>query len=195
MYRESLENSETEPSMRRLHEVCQRISELPNISSSVGVLLKRKSEIGELEYLVVYNADKNSFGNPAGHLNEGETLLEAVEREVQEETNISAQQYQLTGIFLALLASCTEKSSLLVVYEGQITDDIPKEQEIIDEDVTFVRFMTPEEIRKETVEYERHEGSTILRVETDMHKQSPEDLLENLKRYFDECGIDESVLF
>ena len=195
MYRESLENSETEPSMRRLHEVCQRISELPNISSSVGVLLKRKSEIGELEYLVVYNADKNSFGNPAGHLNEGETLLEAVEREVQEETNISAQQYQLTGISQAMLASGTEKSSLLVVYEGQIMDDVPNEQEIIDEDVTFVRFMTPEEIRKETVEYERHEGSTILRVETDMHKQSPEDLLENLKRYFDECGIDESVLF
>ncbi len=194
MQNEMLKNPESDPSMRRLHEACQRISELPHIKSSAGVLLTREVESGEKEYLVVYNEDKNSFGNPAGHVHAGETLLEAVEREVQEEANITPEQYRLTGISQAMLISDPETPSLLVVYSGEITEALPHKQEIDDEDVTFAYLMTPDEIRKKTRNYEENEGSTVLRVEIDMPSRSPEELLGDLMKYFDECGIDDSVL-
>jgi len=184
----------TEPPMKHLYGVCQAIARLPHVRVSVGILLQRRIPEGEIEYLTVYNADKKSFGNPAGHVHTGESLLQAIAREVSEETNVLPNQYEITGIFRAMLFSPPNNPTLDVVFEGEISESIPSETRIVnDPDVTRARFMTPEEIREQP-EFERQIGSTILRMAVDTPRQDPQRILGDITGYFEECGINRSVL-
>jgi 8-oxo-dGTP pyrophosphatase MutT (NUDIX family) len=71
----------------------------PNVT--VATVVARKSSNGEEEYLLVHETrdGKNVYNQPAGHLDQGESLLAAAERETLEETGWEVKLNGLIGIY------------------------------------------------------------------------------------------------
>jgi ADP-ribose pyrophosphatase YjhB (NUDIX family) len=184
--------TEREVTQDYLFEVCQRIEELPYVQTSVGAVLKTEED--ESRYVVVYNADKKSYGNPAGHLKPEEGLIEGVEREITEETGLTPTQYQITGISQVAIFRYPDKTKLDLVFEGVVGRGVNLGSIINDEDVTWAGFLTADEIRVRNTEYEKQIGSTVLWIATDQPKKTPGQLLNDLVSCFEECNIPSSVL-
>jgi 8-oxo-dGTP pyrophosphatase MutT (NUDIX family) len=192
MQNEAQKSHENEPSMEDLLSLCEKLSQLSFVDTSVGVLLTRQSSKGETEYLTVFNADKNSYGNPAGHVRKGkESLLEAAEREITEETGLALDSYQITGIRDIMLISAENSTKLDIVLEGTITAPVSDQTEIEnDEDVTHTTFMTAAEIRAQTPAFEEQIGSTVLRMAIDTPKRTPLEMVKTIVDNFDETVVE-----
>jgi ADP-ribose pyrophosphatase YjhB (NUDIX family) len=71
----------------------------PNVT--VATVVERINTNGEAEYLLVHETrdGKNVYNQPAGHLDEGESLIAAAIRETQEETGWEVELTGLIGIY------------------------------------------------------------------------------------------------
>ncbi|THB66611.1 MAG: NUDIX hydrolase [Gammaproteobacteria bacterium] len=83
------------------------------------------------------------INQPAGHLDEGETLLHAVIRETQEETAYKFLPQALVGI---LKWSNTEKNKTFVrvAFCGNVSDHAPEQE--LDDGIVRTLWLTPEEL-------------------------------------------------
>lgn len=101
-------------------------------------------------------ADGLRFNQPAGHLENRETLLQAVVREVQEET---AYCFQPTALLGTYLWKHPEKNLtyLRFAFIGEVTGHDPDQK--LDYGITRAAWMTPEEIR---ASQHRHRSPQVL---------------------------------
>jgi phosphatase NudJ len=114
------------------------------------------------------------LNNPAGHLDPGETLLQAVVREVLEETACVFTPTHLQGIHLAPSAS-GDVTYLRFAFAGSVGEPVPGRA--LDDGILRTLWLTPEEIAAERA---RHRSTLLMRCIEDhcAGKRYPLDLLQ-----------------
>ncbi len=92
---------------------------------------------------------------PGGHVEEGEQLEEAVEREVEEETTLEVEVHQIVDAMTFSWDKDGSKDALHVLYHCEADS---RDAEALD-DLQEVKWVAPEELEQEIweVEYERIE--------------------------------------
>lgn len=98
-----------------------------------------------------------AFNQPAGHLEEGESLVEAVAREVLEETAYHFRPMHLVGVYQWRHPS-KELTYLRFAFAGDLYGWEPERP--LDEGIVAARWLTPDEIRACQA---RHRSPLILR--------------------------------
>lgn len=83
------------------------------------------------------------LNQPAGHLEPGETLLQAVEREVLEETGRGFSAQGLVGIYQWTVPG-TARTYLRFCFAGSVGEPLPGA--VIDADITATHWLTRAEI-------------------------------------------------
>lgn len=83
------------------------------------------------------------INQPAGHLEHGESLIEAVKRETLEETGYRFEPSALLGV-LMLNSDDPERVYLRFTFTGQLLEKVAGYQ--IDSDIIATHWLTPEEI-------------------------------------------------
>lgn len=98
------------------------------------------------------------FNQPAGHLEQGETLIEAVKREVLEETAWEFEPRSLVGVYLYPHPHQDDITYLRFCFFG----DCIKEHkgQALDEGIVRAAWLSPEEIEKE---YDRLRSPMVRR--------------------------------
>ena len=84
------------------------------------------------------------FNQPAGHLEDGESLLDAVRREAFEETAHHFEPEALLGVYRWRHPHKAEKTYLRFAFTGQVTGFDPTSA--LDEGILRAVWMTPDEI-------------------------------------------------
>ncbi len=116
-------------------------------------------ERGGRYLLVEERAQEGSkLNNPAGHLEPGETLLQAVVREVLEETACVFTPTHLQGIHLAPSATNDGVTYLRFAFAGSVGEPLPGRA--LDEAILRTLWLTPEEIAAESA---RHRSALLMR--------------------------------
>ncbi len=115
------------------------------------------------------------LNNPAGHLDEGETLLQAVVREVLEETACVFTPTHLQGIHLAPSATDNGVTYLRFAFAGHVGE--PLAGRALDDGIVRTLWLTPEEIAAERT---RHRSALLMRCIEDHRagRRFPLDLLQ-----------------
>ncbi len=101
------------------------------------------------------------LNNPAGHLEQGETPLQAVCREALEETGCVFTPQALVGIYLSRFqrpASGEDVTYLRLAYGGKVGDRLPGRR--LDEGIVQTLWLTPEEIQAQAA---RHRSPLVWR--------------------------------
>ena len=113
------------------------------------------------------------FNQPAGHLECGESLLDAVVRETREETRYDFVPRALVGIY-NWRHPVKDLTYLRFAFAGEVTGCDPERE--LDEGIIAPRWLSPEEIRASS---ERHRSPLILRCVEDWlaGRRYPLDLL------------------
>lgn len=91
---------------------------------------------------------KHVFNQPAGHLDPGESLIEAAIRETREETAWGFQPEFITGIYRWPQPG-TERSFLRVTFSGSCNDH--RQEQALDDGIIRAVWMTREELAKQPV--------------------------------------------
>jgi len=94
------------------------------------------------------------FNQPAGHLEPGESPLEAVVREALEETARPFRPEALLGLYLSRFsrpASGEDVTYLRIAYAGEVGEPLPGRA--LDEGIVTTLWLTPEEIRARRAEH------------------------------------------
>jgi phosphatase NudJ len=110
-------------------------------------------------YLLVeeQTADGLRLNNPAGHLDPGESLLDAVARETLEETAYPFQPEALVGIYLARLPKPDgDVTYLRFAFAGRVGDLTSRR---LDDGIVRTLWLTPDEVRASA---ERHRSPLVL---------------------------------
>jgi phosphatase NudJ len=125
----------------------------PNVT--VAAVVEREGR-----YLLVEEASPRGplLNNPAGHLDHGETLLQAVIREVLEETACVFTPTHLQGIHLAPSATGDGVTYLRFAFAGHVSDPIPGRA--LDDGIVRTLWLTAEEIAAERA---RHRSALLMR--------------------------------
>ena len=97
------------------------------------------------------------LNNPAGHLDRGETLLQAVVREVLEETACVFTPTHLQGIHLAPSAT-DDVTYLRFAFAGSVSEPLPGRA--LDDGIVRTLWLTPGEI---AAERGRHRSALLMR--------------------------------
>lgn len=113
------------------------------------------------------------LNNPAGHLDRGETLLQAVVREVLEETARAFTPTHLVGAYLAPSAR-GDVTYLRFAFAGQVGEPEPGRR--LDDGILRTLWLTPEQIEAELA---RHRSPLLARCIADHRagRRYPLDLL------------------
>ena len=113
------------------------------------------------------------FNQPAGHLECGESLLDAVVRETREETRYDFVPQALVGIY-NWRHPVKDLTYLRFAFTGEVTGCDP--ERALDEGIIAARWLSPDEIRASS---ERHRSPLILRCVEDWlsGRRYPLDLL------------------
>ncbi|MFY8273448.1 NUDIX hydrolase [Pseudoalteromonas sp. SSDWG2] len=119
----------------------------PNVT--VAIVLKCNER-----YLLVEERDKYSqkivFNQPAGHLEHGETIIQACIRELQEETGLSAQLLGLVGIYS--LHAANGKHYLRFCFYGELDTELHTTPH--DDDIIACHWLTLDEIKQKPLRSE-----------------------------------------
>lgn len=102
------------------------------------------------------------FNQPAGHLEKGETLIEAVKREVLEETAWEFEPEYLTGIYLYPNPNNTEITYLRFCFYGTCLKE--HKDQALDDGILRAAWLSQEEVKKEK---ERMRSPMVMRCITD----------------------------
>ena len=111
-------------------------------SVTVAALIERDGR-----YLLVeeHTADGLRLNNPAGHLDPGESLLQAVVREVLEETGCTFTPSHLVGVYLARLQrGAHDITYLRFAFAGSVGE--PELGRALDTPIVRTLWLTPAEI-------------------------------------------------
>jgi len=115
----------------------------------------------EGRFLIVEEATREGLrlNNPAGHLDPGESLIEAVQRETLEETGCTFTPESLVGVYMSRFRRTDgeEVTYLRVAFAGQVSEralTLP-----LDDGIVQVLWMTPQELRASA---ERHRSPLVL---------------------------------
>jgi len=122
-----------------------------------------------------HTADGLRLNNPAGHLDPGETLVQAVVREVLEETACTFTPSHLVGVYLVRLPRGVEEMTYLrFAFGGRVSE--PEPGRALDAPIVRTLWLTPEEI---SASRERHRGPLLWRCVQDQRagRRYPLDLL------------------
>ncbi len=87
------------------------------------------------------------FNQPAGHLEHGETLIEAVKREALEETAWEFEPEYLVGVYLYPNPHNAEITYLRFCFFGHCTNENKRQK--LDEGIVRAAWLSPDEIKKE----------------------------------------------
>lgn len=114
-------------------------------------------------YLLVeeHTAEGLQLNNPAGHLEQGESPLQAVCREALEETACRFEPEALVGVYLSRFrrpATGEDVTYLRLAYSGHIGE--PEPGRALDEGIVRTLWLTPAEIRAERA---RHRSPLLWR--------------------------------
>ena len=139
----------------------------PNVT--VAAIIGRQAG-GRREYLVVEEetADGLRLNNPAGHLESGESLQQAVVREALEETGRDFAPSRLVGIYLARVRPAAEGRDdvtyLRFAFAGPAGDADPQRR--LDTAIVRTLWLTVDELRESQ---NRHRTPLVLRcIEDDL---------------------------
>jgi 8-oxo-dGTP pyrophosphatase MutT (NUDIX family) len=108
----------------------------PNVTVAALVLRDGRFLLVEEEI-----AEGVRFNQPAGHLEYGESLLEAVSRECREETGYDFQPLSLVGIYQRPAAQ-DKVVYLRFAFAGEVVGYDP--ERVLDKGIIAARWMTPE---------------------------------------------------
>jgi 8-oxo-dGTP pyrophosphatase MutT (NUDIX family) len=141
----------------------------PNVT--VAAIVERDGR-----YLLVEETSPRGpvLNNPAGHLDRGETLLQAVVREVLEETARAFTPTHLVGAYLAPSAS-GEVTYLRFAFAGEVGE--PEPGRALDAGILRTLWLTPEQIEAERA---RHRSPLLARCIAD-HRAGHRHPLELLR--------------
>jgi 8-oxo-dGTP pyrophosphatase MutT (NUDIX family) len=101
------------------------------------------------------------LNNPAGHLEQGESPLQAVQREALEETARPFEPEHLLGVYLARFqrpATGEDITYLRLAYAGRAGEPVPGRA--LDQGIVRTVWMSPEEVRASRA---RHRSPLVLR--------------------------------
>lgn len=128
-------------------------------------------------FLVVEEKDKKEivFNQPAGHLEKGESLLEAVQREVMEETAWAYEPESIVGLYL-YPSPRVDITYLRICFAGSCTEHFSDHQ--LDKGIIRATWLTREELEARK---ERLRSTMVLRCIDDFlaGKRYPLDLLNH----------------
>ncbi len=97
------------------------------------------------------------FNQPAGHLEEGESLLDAVRREVFEETAHHFEPEALLGVYRWRHPDKPQRTYLRFAFTGRVTGFDPEAR--LDDGILRALWMSPEDIESQR---QRHRSPLIL---------------------------------
>jgi len=130
-------------------------------------------------YLLVeeHTLDGLLLNNPAGHLDPGESPLEAVVREALEETARTFTPRALVGVYLSRAQRADPPSDvtyLRIAYSGDVSEPLPGRP--LDAEIVRTLWMTPDELRAAAA---RHRSPLLMRCVDDHRagKRHPLDLV------------------
>jgi phosphatase NudJ len=114
-------------------------------------------------YLLVeeHTPDGLLLNNPAGHLDPGESPLEAVVREALEETARIFTPQALVGVYLSRAQRADPPSDVTYVriaFSGAVSEPLPGRA--LDPEIMRTLWMTPDELRANTA---RHRSPLLMR--------------------------------
>ena len=108
----------------------------------VGALIERKGKI--LLVKETKASARGKWSHPAGWLEVGENTIEAVKREVQEETGFNFEPKYILGVYsLIKIEAGVTHHCIKIIFLGNIPD---KETAKLADDVSETKWFTPEEI-------------------------------------------------
>ena len=125
------------------------------------------------------------LNNPAGHLEQGESPLQAVVREALEETACAFEPEALVGVYLSRFrrpASDEDVTYLRFAFAGRA--GAPERGRALDEGIVRTLWLTPEQIRAERA---RHRSPLLMRCIDDHRagRRYPLDLVQADPSLFD----------
>jgi phosphatase NudJ len=130
-------------------------------------------------YLLVeeHTPDGLLLNNPAGHLDPGESPIEAVVREALEETARTFTPRALLGVYLSRAQRSDPPSDVTYVriaFSGEVSEPLPGRT--LDPEIVRTLWMTPDELRASAA---RHRSPLLMRCVDDHHagKRHPLDLV------------------
>ncbi len=114
-------------------------------------------------YLLVeeHTPDGLLLNNPAGHLDPGESPLQAVVREALEETGRDFTPHALVGVYLSRAQREDPPSDvtyLRLAFAGEVSDPLPGRA--LDPEIVRTLWMTPDELRASAA---RHRSPLLMR--------------------------------
>ena len=130
----------------------------PNVTVA-AIAGRRRVGTDETEWLLVEEETATGLrlNNPAGHLDRGETLVEAVVRETLEETARRFVPERVVGVWLAPSGSDPAVTYLRFAFAGSVGDAEPDRG--LDHGIVRTLWLTLEEIRESR---ERHRSPLVL---------------------------------
>ena len=127
-------------------------------SVTVAAIVEREGR-----YLLVeeHTPEGLKLNNPAGHLDPGETPLQAVVREALEETARRFTPTALLGVYLSRVqraAPADDVTFLRLAFVGEVSEPLPGHA--LDPEIVRTLWLTPEEMRAQA---ERHRSPLLMR--------------------------------
>lgn len=124
---------------------------------NVTVAAIAQDEAGRFLCVEEYSNDKLVYNQPAGHLEQGESLIDAVIRETLEETAYDFKPEYITGIYM-YPNSRKEITYLRVCFFGHTTTHHANQP--LDEGIVQTKWLSRDELLQEP---EKHRSDMIIR--------------------------------